>query len=109
MKSKKIISSFLLILISVAWGGSFVAQSKGGDLVGPFTFGFFRFLVAGIAILPIVAFFDSREKKSNKPKPDYSTKELIRDGFVCGFSLQAHLRFNSLDCLRAHRRARQDF
>lgn len=96
MKSKKIISSFLLILISVAWGGSFVAQSKGGDLVGPFTFGFFRFLVAGIAILPIVAFLDSREKKSDKPKPDYSTKELIRDGFVCGFFLAGTSAFQQL-------------
>ena len=96
MKSKKIISSFLLILISVAWGGSFVAQSKGGDLVGPFTFGFFRFLVAGIAILPIIAFLDSREKKSDKPKMDYSTKELIRDGFVCGFFLAGTSAFQQL-------------
>lgn len=83
-------------MISVAWGGSFVAQSKGGDLVGPFTFGFFRFLVAGIAILPIVAFLDSREKKSDKPKPDYSIKELIRDGFVCGFFLAGTSAFQQL-------------
>lgn len=96
MKSKKIISSFLLILISVAWGGSFVAQSKGGDLVGPFTFGFFRFLVAGVAILPIIAFLDSRDKKNDKPKPDYSTKELIRDGFVCGFFLAGTSAFQQL-------------
>lgn len=68
MKSKKIISSFLLILISVAWGGSFVAQSKGGNLVGPFTFGFFRFLVAGIAILPIGRLFRFKGEKERQAK-----------------------------------------
>lgn len=35
-------------------------------------------------------------KKSDKPKPDYSTKELIRDGFVCGFFLAGTSAFQQL-------------
>lgn len=95
MKSKKIISSFLLILISIAWGGSFVAQNKGGQLVGPFTFGFFRFLVASIAILPVVAFFDAKGKNDNT-KSNYGTKELIKDGMICGFFLAGTSAFQQL-------------
>lgn len=96
MKSKQIFSSFLLILISLAWGVSFVFQTKGGQLVGPFTFGIFRFLTAGITILPVVAFLDLKGKKSGSFQTEYSTRELIKDGFVCGFFLACTSAFQQL-------------
>ena len=75
MKNKKLLASILLILISMAWGGSFVAQSKGGAIVGPFTFGFLRFLMAGIAILPVVAIHSKKNKTA--AAVSYSSRELI--------------------------------
>ena len=60
MRLKKIVSSLLLVIISAAWGGSFVAQTKGGNIVGPFSFGFLRFFVAGIAILPLINLIDKK-------------------------------------------------
>ena len=81
MRLKKIVSSLLLILISAAWGGSFVAQTKGGNIVGPFSFGFLRFFVAGVAILPFVNLID----KSNAPADKNvkrNKKDLILGGLL---------------------------
>lgn len=95
MKLKKIISSLLLILISAAWGGSFVAQTKGGNIVGPFSFGFLRFLIAGIAILPLVGLID---KKSVPLKSVVvrKKKDLISGGMLCGFFLAGTSAFQQL-------------
>ena len=94
MKNKKLLASILLILISMAWGGSFVAQSKGGAIVGPFTFGFLRFLMAGIAILPVVAIHSKRNKTA--AAVSYSSRELIKDGIICGFFLAGTSAFQQL-------------
>ena len=36
MKSRQIRNSLLLVLTALIWGVAFVAQSTGGDAVGPF-------------------------------------------------------------------------
>ena len=39
---------FILFLADIVWGIAFVAQSKGGDAVGAFSFNGIRFLIGAI-------------------------------------------------------------
>ena len=57
---KKIISFFCLIVCTLIWGTTFIAQDTGMDNIGPFTFNSVRFFVGFIAVLP---FFLLIEKK----------------------------------------------
>ena len=50
MKNKTTRNSFLLLLTAFIWGVAFVAQSKGGDAIGPFTFNCLRFLIGGMVV-----------------------------------------------------------
>lgn len=95
MKLKKIVSSLLLILISAAWGGSFVAQTKGGNIVGPFSFGFLRFFVAGVAILPFVNLIDKNNALADK-NIKRNKKDLILGGLLCGLFLAGTSAFQQL-------------
>lgn len=95
MKLKKVISSLLLILISAAWGGSFVAQTKGGNIVGPFSFGFLRFLVAGIPLLPLVNLID-KKSVSTEIRATRRKKDLISGGLLCGLFLAGTSAFQQL-------------
>ena len=95
MRLKKIVSSLLLILISAAWGGSFVAQTKGGNIVGPFSFGFLRFFVAGVAILPFVNLIDKSNALADK-NVKRNKKDLILGGLLCGLFLAGTSAFQQL-------------
>lgn len=95
MRLKKIVSSLLLILISAAWGGSFVAQTKGGNIVGPFSFGFLRFFVAGVAILPFVNLIDKSNALVDK-NIKRNKKDLILAGLLCGLFLAGTSAFQQL-------------
>lgn len=95
MRLKKIVSSLLLILISAAWGGSFVAQTKGGNIVGPFSFGFLRFFVAGVAILPFVNLIDKSNALADK-NIKRNKKDLILGGLLCGLFLAGTSAFQQL-------------
>jgi len=50
---KRSIANLLLLLAAFIWGSTFVAQSVGMASVGPFTFSATRFLLGGLAILPL--------------------------------------------------------
>lgn len=95
MRLKKIVSPLLLILISALWGGSFVAQTKGGNIVGPFSFGFLRFLVAGVAILPFVNLIDKNNTSADK-NIKRNKKDLILGGLLCGLFLAGTSAFQQL-------------
>ncbi len=95
MRLKKIVSPLLLILISALWGGSFVAQTKGGNIVGPFSFGFLRFLVAGVAILPFVNLIDKNNTSADK-NIERNKKDLILGGLLCGLFLAGTSAFQQL-------------
>lgn len=51
--NKRVLSTFLLILTSAIWGFAFVAQSKGLDNIGNFTFSAIRGFVASFAMFLI--------------------------------------------------------
>ena len=94
MKTHKVRNSLLLLLTALIWGTAFVAQSVGMDYVGPFTYSCVRSLIAGIMLIPCIAFL-------NKVNPNQEEKEICRDesrrkayqkklligGICCGLAL----------------------
>lgn len=81
--------SLLLLLTAVIWGVAFVAQSAGMDYVGPFTFLCTRSYIAGVFLLPVIAFLDrkkSKEVRLEESKPE-NKKFLIKGGLLCGLVL----------------------
>ena len=81
--------SLLLLLTTVIWGTTFVAQDTAMAFIGPYAFQFARSIVGCVVLLPVIFLFDRRKKKA----PDYVAptkadgKNLILGGAVCGFFL----------------------
>ena len=52
--SKKMRGNLMLLLTAAIWGSAFVAQSKGMDYIGPFTYNTIRNLIGGLVLIPVV-------------------------------------------------------
>lgn len=88
MNSVKIKHSLLLVITALIWGIAFVAQSEGGDAVGPYTFNCIRSIIGGIVLLPVIYIMDKKEKSEddcNYHKKD--NKPLLIGGISCGIIL----------------------
>lgn len=82
MKTKR--NSFLLVLTALIWGVAFVAQSKGGDAVGAFSFNCIRsFLGAGV-LIPVIFLLDKLKLTKGAPKTTADKKNLWIGGICCG-------------------------
>lgn len=79
-------NSLLLALASFIWGIAFVAQSKGGDLVGAYTFNCIRNLIGATVLIPVMLLFD-KIKISNPPKTGKEKKTLILGALSTGTAL----------------------
>ena len=87
MKKNDLIYELLLILAAMIWGSSFVAQSAGGEVIGPWTFTCIRSFIAFIAISAIVPVLD-RYHYARKPETPEENRYLWKAGiwvgiFVC--------------------------
>ena len=51
---KKAISFICLVICTLIWGTTFIAQDAGMDNIGPFTFNSVRFYVGFLAVAPFV-------------------------------------------------------
>ena len=81
---KKFTSFICLIVCTLIWGTTFIAQDTGMDYIGPFTFNTARFFVAFIAVLPFVLLF---EKKKIPNLVKCEKKEFIKLMIPVGVSL----------------------
>ena len=72
---KKAISFICLIICTLIWGTTFIAQDAGMDNIGPFTFNSVRFYVGFLAVAPFVFLF---EKKKIKNQIKNKTSEFIK-------------------------------
>ena len=78
---------FILFLADIVWGIAFVAQSKGGDAVGAFSFNGIRFLIGALCLLPVIKILDKKELTVNRPENKKQKKELWIAGSCCGIAL----------------------
>lgn len=81
---KKQRNSFLLILTAFIWGIAFVAQSTGGDIVGPYTFNCIRFLIGGAVLLPAIRLLDALKLTKRRPENRAEWRLLLLGGIACG-------------------------
>ena len=72
---KKVISFLCLIICTLIWGTTFIAQDTGMDNIGPFTFNSARFYIGFLAVIPFVFLF---EKKKIKKEINNKTSEFIK-------------------------------
>jgi len=80
-------ANLLLLLAAALWGFGFVAQRKGMESMGPFTFNAMRFALGGISLFPLI-WYSNRKKKKNKPKPKKKRGwQKPRGGLVLGIAL----------------------
>jgi drug/metabolite transporter (DMT)-like permease len=62
------IANVLLLAVALVWGSAFVAQAKGMEGLGPWTFTGLRFLLGGFIVLPL-AWRDYRGFRTRDVKP----------------------------------------
>ena len=82
----KIRNSILLAAAAIIWGFAFVAQSTGGDAVGPYAFNSIRNYIAVIALIPVILVRD-KIGASAPSKTPAERRTLLITGITCGIAL----------------------
>lgn len=83
----------LLMLLAAAflWGTTFVAQSLGAALVGPFTYLMGRSWIAVVILIPVIFLRNRAAVQSGRdsilPHTPHQRRQLALAGFVCGTAL----------------------
>lgn len=91
--------SFMLALTALIWGGAFVAQSVGNDVLGPFTFGSVRTLIGGCVLLPLIPFLSRMNKTEDSCS--FRQRDLWMGGITCGVLLGIASSFQQIGLLYA--------
>lgn len=86
MNRQKLKGNLLLLLTSLVWGISFIAQSKGVELITPMAFNGIRSVLGGVVLLPVIFFLDLGKKKKGIPVQKID-KTFIIGGLICGLCL----------------------
>ena len=82
----KVKGELCLFLAALIWGSAFVFQKMGMDFIGPLTFGFFRFTVGALALLPVIYICDRIKKKRNESITAFKDRVLLRGSILCGLA-----------------------
>lgn len=96
-KKNKLQGSIFLLLGTVIWGFSFIAQSVGMAQLGPFAFQSIRCLLAVLFLLPITLAFDRGNWRASMQK--WKNPQLWRVGLICGCALFAAATLQQLGLL----------
>lgn len=87
MHNKVLMANLLMLLAAAIWGFAFVAQRVGMETMGPHLFNGVRFLMGGLALLPLVFWLSGRPDSSTGKNP--SNRRLLMAGIIAGFFLFA--------------------
>ena len=95
-------NSLILLLTATIWGIAFVAQSEGGEAVGPLTFNATRNIIGSLVLIPVILLLNKINPQSNSAdfaesvrqpmassgsSPFSRNKTLIAGGIICGICL----------------------
>lgn len=87
MKNKKsLFGSSILLIAAIIWGSTFVAQSKGMNFLGPFSFNGIRCIIA-VIFLSLVLLVVILANRKNKDFKLYNNKKAIIWSIFCGIAL----------------------
>lgn len=87
MQNKVLMANLLMLLAAAIWGFAFVAQRVGMETMGPHLFNGVRFLMGGLALLPLVFWLSGRPGRATNKNP--SNRRLLMAGLVAGSFLFA--------------------
>lgn len=90
--------SLMLLTTAIIWGLAFIAQRKGMDHIGEFTFSSVRCILAGLCLLPVMKFMRSKEGVTKKK--DENPKDVFWGGLFCGLALFLGMAFQQLGVSR---------
>jgi len=85
--NKKLRGSISLLAATVIWGFSFIAQSVGMDLIGPFTFQFSRCSLAVLFLIPFSFVLDIGKCSARESAKKWKDPQLWKVGLICGGAL----------------------
>ncbi|MCF0142709.1 MAG: DMT family transporter, partial [Parasporobacterium sp.] len=80
-------NALALLLAAVIWGAAFVAQTTGGDAIGPFAFNGIRMLMGALVLVPVILVMDKVKPSGRKPVTKAQKKQLWLGGFLSGAAL----------------------
>ena len=84
---KQLQGSLLLVLATLIWGSTFVAQSTGMDHIGPFTFLAIRNIMGAVFLFLLSLITDRFAKDRKTPKEKWMNPKLWKAAFLCGTPL----------------------
>lgn len=84
---KNIRNVLLLTLTALIWGVAFVAQTTGGDVVGPFSFNGIRSFMGALVLVPVIKVLDAKGLSVNRPVTKDDWKLQWKAGIMCGICL----------------------
>ena len=84
MINKELRASFLLLLTAAIWGFAFVAQRVGMQYIGAFTFNGIRFALGSLSLVPIIRYFEKKNKDKEKEVNRGNPKLIFKYGFIAG-------------------------
>ena len=67
-------NSLILLLTATIWGIAFVAQSEGGDAVGPFTFNATRNIIGSLVLIPVIFLLNKINPQNSSAVPAASSR-----------------------------------
>lgn len=82
MEKGNLKSNLILLLAAAIWGFAFVAQRKGAEFLGPYTFNSLRFTIGTLSLLPLYVL--TRNSKSNE---HFEWRKAIKSGVYLGLIL----------------------
>ena len=85
--NKQLQGTLSLLLATLIWGSTFVAQSVGMDHIGPFTFQAVRCGIGTIAMLPIIGIADRFRNDCKTFFSRWKDRQLWKAGILCGIPL----------------------
>lgn len=86
MNIKDLKGNLFLLVATVIWGCTFVAQENAADIISPFEFQAVRTLIGAAVLIPVILVIDALKKKNGtyvKPTSQ-DKKNLLIGGLVCG-------------------------
>lgn len=77
-----------MLLAALIWGSAFIFQKMGMDYIGPFLFGFFRFTLGALALLPVIWLLGKIHagKQKQEETTTFKDKTLLAGALLCGFA-----------------------
>lgn len=85
--NKQLRGSLSILTATIIWGFSFIAQSVGMDLIGPFTFQMLRCLLAVAFLIPFSFVLELGKGSFRRSVEKWGDRRLWKVGLICGCAL----------------------